>query len=404
MNVHAVLASGRDERLRPPALVVASLSAVTAFVFVLAQGSRTLVVATVLGAGIVTAELLVLRWPPAGEIPLSYAVFLVVARGMGLQYAVATVIVAEAVTLIGDERVARSVWRAGRSVAVGVAAIIAYHVAFAAMGHHELVEIVVAALLVGATVEAAIDGSMHRTEHEVLQTFWPERALYSWGAVVGTGVVMAVAIRGVDGDGALGVRGAALLALPLLAVWWSFQQEDASARMLRQTIDALAMVPALTGAVEVGVSARDAETVRRVGRVVGLTPDQEHTVAIAARLRHIGAAATEPTIDLTVTRPVGPVPGHVERATAQMLRDTPFADAGEVVRVAGHPPRHGASDDAHLAMSATVLRVVGEFQAARDNGRDAATAIGALRARHADRRATVVVDAIERLAGAGELD
>ncbi len=404
MTVRTVLATSRDERLRPPAIGVAAACAVAAVVVELSLSPSPLRVAVVLGAAVVVGELLILRWPPAGELPLSYAVFLVVARAVPLRDAMATLLIAELVSLAGDERTHRAVWRAGRGLAAGVATVCTFHLAFAALGRHEIVAIVVAALLVAAMVASAVDGSLRRAEHEILQTFWPERALYAWGAVVGSGVLMAIAVRGVDGDGALGTRGAGLLALPLLAVWWSFQQDDASARVLRQTVDALAMVPVLTGVVDIGASARDAETARRVGAHVGLTPDEQHTIAVAARLRHVGAAAAEPRIDLTHARPTPVAQGRVEQATSEMLRDTPFADAGAVVRATRSVAvRDDAAGNGRVELSATVLHVVSEYQSARARGRDSATALGALRARYADRRVTAVVDVLERLTVAGEL-
>ena len=135
---------------------------------------------------------------------------------------------AELVTLVGEEHFRAARWRAGRSVVVGAATVVGFHLVFAVLGRRELVITVLAALLVSAAVGAAVDGSMHHAEHEMQQTYWPERALYAWAAVIGTGVLMALAVRGVNGDGALGVRGAAWLALPLLAIWWSFQQDDTS--------------------------------------------------------------------------------------------------------------------------------------------------------------------------------
>ncbi len=377
MTFRTVLASGRDERMRAPALVVACAAATVAAIVAAASTSESLVIAVVLGAGIVVGELFVLRWPPAGEVPASYAVFLVLARGAGVRDALLTVLAAELLTVAGDHELRAAAWRAGRGIAVGSTTIVAYHLGFMALGRHEVVVAVMAALLVGAAAGAGVDGSVRHAEGEAPQTFWPERALYAWGAIVGSGVLMAMAIRGVHGDGALGLRAAMLLALPLLAIWWSYQQDDAATRVLRQTVDALAMVPVLSGAVELGASARDAELARHVAAHVGLTPDEQYTIAVAARLRHLGAVASGSLIAGAGDVDAVGFP-RAETATAAMLRGTPFAESGTIADSAAGV-EGGASPPASRAeMHATVLRMLAEFQSARTDACDSASAIGAL--------------------------
>jgi hypothetical protein len=395
-----VFASGRDERLRLPVLVVATAAALVAVIVAIVSTSEPLVAAIVLGAGIVVGEVFVLRWPPAGEVAASYAVFLVLARAVDLRVALVTIVAAELVTLAGDEDFRAARWRSVRSVAVGATMVLVFHLVFAALAHRELAITVLAALLMSAAMGAAVDGSMHHAESDVQQTYWPERALYAWAAVIGTGVLMALAVRGVDGDGALGVRGAAWLSLPLLAIWWSFQQDDASTRLTRQTADALAMVPVLGGAVELGASAHDADLARRVAAQLGLTADEQHTVAVAARLRHLGAVTFDSVIDLTEDS-TGASLARAEAATSAMLRNTQFDDAGAIVSAAaGVGGRERDHSDGRAELLATVVRTLDEFQTARP-GRDPAAAIGALRARHADRRVRTVVDALERAVGRG---
>ncbi|HEY3833053.1 MAG TPA: hypothetical protein VGO03_12230 [Acidimicrobiia bacterium] len=401
MSGRTVFASGRDERLRVPVLVVATAAALVALVVALVSNSEPLVAAMLLGAGIVVGEVFVLRWPPAGEVAASYSVFLALTRAVDLRVAVVTIVAAEIVTLAGDEDFRSARWRAVRSAAMGVAIVTVFHLVFATLGHRELVITVLAALLVSAAVGAAIDGSMRHAEREVQQTYWPERALYAWAAVIGTGVLMALAVRGVDGAGALGVRGAAWLSLPLLVIWWSFQQDDASTRLTRQTADALAMVPVLGGAVELGASAHDADLARRVAAQLGLSADEQHTLAVAARLRHLGAVTFDSVIDLTGDAS-GAALARAEAATSAMLRNTQFDEAGAIVSAAsGVAARAGDSPDGRAELLATVVRTLDEFQTARPGVRDPAGAIGALRARHADRRVRTVVDALERVVGSG---
>ncbi|HEY1741267.1 MAG TPA: hypothetical protein VGI86_21320, partial [Acidimicrobiia bacterium] len=102
MSMRTVLASGRDERMRVPVLVVATVTALGALVVALVSTSEPLVAAVVLGAGIVVGELFVLRWPPAGEVAASYAVFLVLTRAVDLRVALLTIVAAELVTLAGE--------------------------------------------------------------------------------------------------------------------------------------------------------------------------------------------------------------------------------------------------------------------------------------------------------------
>ena len=108
MSVRTVLSSGRDERMRMRALAVAAGTALVAGFLALVSDPQPLVTAVVLGAGIVVAELFVLRWPPAGELPVSYAVFLVVARALDWRAALATIVFAELVSLAADERNTRA--------------------------------------------------------------------------------------------------------------------------------------------------------------------------------------------------------------------------------------------------------------------------------------------------------
>jgi hypothetical protein len=404
MSPRAVLASVRDARLSTRAIAVAACVAVAAIVVAELGLDEQLGTAALLVAAIVVGELFVLRWPPRGELPLSYAVFPVVARGLDLRYAVATVVIAELISIVGDDRATWQPWRAVRGLAVGLAIVSVDHVVFAVFGHEESVVAVVGALLIAIAVGAAVDANLRRAEGSVQQTYWPERALYAWCAVIASAVMMAVAIRGIDGSGSLGVRGAALLGLPLLAVWWSYQSTDATTRMLQQTVDSLAMVPVLAGVVELGADARNAELARRVGARVGLTPDEQRALGVAAQLQHLGAATFDHAIDLTDERASG-ARDRTARATAKILRATPaYAAAGDIVHRAGTrrsrtAPQHGERDD----FAAVVLESVTRYHAARAAGRDAEQAIERLRTPDADGRVHVTIDALEYvvLGGAG---
>src|SRR3954470_7812516 len=155
MRPGAVMATLRAERMHARAIGFAVATLAAALVIALVAPRGELVTAALLGAGIVVGELFVLRWPPAGELPLSYAVFPVVARGLDIRYALVTVVLAELVTLAGDEASQRSGWRVTRGIAVGAAIVIAYHAAFAVVGRDENVAIVAAALLFAIAIGSA---------------------------------------------------------------------------------------------------------------------------------------------------------------------------------------------------------------------------------------------------------
>ena len=159
------------------------------------------------------------------------------------------------------------------------------------------------------------------------------------------------------------------------------------------------MVPVLGGAVQLGASAHDADLVRHVAAQLGLSADEQHTVAVAARLRHLGAVTFDSVIDLTDDA-TGASLARAEVATSAMLCNTQFDDAGAIVATAGGTSsRDGDARDGRVDLLATVVRTLDEFQTARPGGRDPAGAIGALHARHADRRVRTVVDALERVVG-----
>jgi hypothetical protein len=390
MSIATRFALVRDERMHPQALAIALASAVVALGVALVAPRGALVTAAVLEAGIVAGELLVLRWRPAGELALSYAVFLVAVRGLALRDAVVVVLVAELVTLAADVGTGRrSGARVARSIAVGIAMVLAGHGAFALFGRREDVWVVVAALCVAAAAGAAIDAAMRRFAGDVEQTFWPEPALYAWTSVLASGVVMAIAVRGVDGRGALGTRGAVLLALPMLGVWWAYQQSAATGRMLGQAVEALAMVPALAGVVDLGAGPRVAALARHVGERVGLTPDEQTTLDVAARLQHLGA--------VTLDRDTDAHGNAAARATFDILGEVEaFAPAGEIVRRAS-APRSVSMLDARGNLSASVLQKVAQFEFAREAGYDEAGALAALRAADSDRRSLATIDALERV-------
>ncbi len=388
MNLHTAL---RGRRVRTAAVGVAVAVACAAFVLVEMQPSGALATAAILGAGIVAGELLVLRWDADGELPLSYAVFLVVARGLDLRWAMATVVVAEAIAVFGRRpRAGRlDIDTATQRVAVGLATIFGFRGAFAVVAHTEKLDAVVAALLIGAASAACADGALRRTQRRPIE--WSERAMLAWATLVSCGLLMAIADRGVGGAGRMGVAGAALLALPLLAAWFSFERVAAIRRAHRQTIEALSMAPELAGLVEPGTTDRVADLARAVGEHVGLTAGELETLDAAARLQHLGAV----TLDDPAHGADALGTGDVARATAEMLRRVPaFAAAGEIVRRAG-ARRSVVLLDARGSLSANVLQKVSHYDVARAAGLDPASAIAVLRAADADRRSCSTIDALE---------
>ena len=207
MTVRTVLASDRDERMRVPVVVVATAAALVALVATLVSTSEPLVAAIVLGAGIVVGEVFVLRWPPAGEVAASYAVFLVLARAVDVRVALVTIVAAELVTLVGEEHFRAARWRAGsqrccgRGHSGGIPPRVRGARSPRARDHRA-----------GCTARERGRRCRGRREHaprrarDAADLLARARRPYAWAAVIGTGVLMALAVRGVNGDGALGVR------------------------------------------------------------------------------------------------------------------------------------------------------------------------------------------------------
>lgn len=285
-------------RLRVRAPVLALVGAVTAMGATTLGSSPTTTHAALLVTVVVLGEMFVLRLEDGTGIPLSYAPLLVVAAGFDPRGAIAVWIVAQAVAVVArfDARGASGRARTfAQRAAVGVACILTHHLMLDAFVDVSLS--VVLASLVGAMTATLIVDELARHAQRLGSALTP-RGARGWLALAATGVLMALAYRGVDAtsgaaDGGTGLWSVALFSIPLLAAWYSFERLAAVSRTHRQTLRALSMATELAGFVREGHGARVADLCERmVTEIDEPTVDREDLVA-AAYLHHLGVVTLD---------------------------------------------------------------------------------------------------------------
>jgi hypothetical protein len=307
-----------------------------------------------LGAGIVLGELLVFRLEDGSALPLSYAVFIVVASSFTPAEFAITLVAAEGVAfVIGvDERGARrrAITFVERLV-VAAATYAAYRLVWYAVGERETVAAVLLSLAAAGVAQLVADLVLRRVL-KLGATFSP-RARLAWLAIVSSGMLMAIGYRGVNGAGKVGIWGPVLFATPLLAAWYAFERLDSATRSYKQTIEALAMAPELGGLVAPGHAERVAVLAAAMGASMGLSTQELSDLEIAARLHHVG--------QVTLDQPAAS-PTEVAAVTGSMLRDIrPLSGAGEIVG--------GDPEDPRRRLAVQVLRVASDYDdlTARDH-------------------------------------
>jgi hypothetical protein len=142
-----------------------------------------------------------------------------------------------------------------------------------------------------------------------------------------------------------GVVMAAVAALPLLITRFSFRRYAAARETLRQTVQALGLVPELAGLVPLGHSERTAAYAAAVARGLGLRRAACERIVTASRLQHVGAVP-------------GPAGDDVAASGARLLRESGFpADVAALVASA----RVGCREHAPPTIDAAVVRVATTF-------------------------------------------
>jgi hypothetical protein len=311
---------------------VGALGALVAFLLAPDNGVAPLVL---IAAAIVIGEYLELRTGSGNGLPLSNALMLMVAAGTTEGRAAAviggSVVVAALLGRPGAESpsLRARLGRLGERLLTGVATVGAYGLVSGAASDDSL-GVIVGALGAAALAQLAVDEGVRFLRHE--PTAIGQRGKLAWLALGSSGMLMALGYRGVDGDGQLGLWGAALFGMPLLATWFSFERFDSASRTHEQTIDALSRAPELGGLVRDGHAARVAVLASELAETLGVDEPQREQLVTAAKLHHLGV--------VTLDDPDDPAHRHspavVAKVTAGMLGEIERLEPASRI-VAGEP-------------------------------------------------------------------
>ncbi len=353
-----------DDRRRARATLVALLTAAAGVVAHLVAPDSRALTWVLLGGAVAVGELVELRPPRRAAIPLGFAVLLVVARALPVEQGVA-------------------VFAAGELAGVGLR--------LSPRGALDRLSLVAARTLVGlvtlATFHYVVDGWGNRSRwvvlvalgagsvagllvHEVLLFLDTRRRpaplieRSAELALVTSAMLMAIGYGGVGGDGAMGLGGAAMFSMPLLAAWYSFERLHSTRLTYDQTIRALSSVPELGGLVREGHAARVAELAVAVGRELHLDRAELEHLETAALLHHIGhVCLDDPEV---LGRPVEMA--EVAATGAEMLgRSDHLRPMSEIVATSAVGPGTAPHDvSPERALAGQVLRVVSAYDELAD--------------------------------------
>lgn len=349
---------------------------------------------SLLGGGVVAGELLELCPAERPPIPLSYAVLLVLVRDISVRDFALTIGVAELVALVLRAQpraiVARVLLLAQRAGAAA-AAYVCYGVIVGAHANPGGRWAVLLALAGAGLAELAVDELVRVTRAGHILVRWRDRSAEL--ALVTSGMLMAVAYRGIDGRGAMGAWGPLLFSVLLLAAWYSFERLGGIRRTYRQTLRALSVVPELGGLVRPGHAERVADLSLALGSELGLDGRELEYLEAAALLHHLGHVC----LDDPVVRGRPIEAAEVATATAAMLRETAYlAPASRFLTP--EPSVVGGVGPAAMPVGAQILRVTSAFdELAEGDDARASAAIEALYSGPGYVYDTQVLAALERV-------
>lgn len=340
-------------------LLVAGLAALT--VALLTDGSWPGLI--VLGAGIVLGELFELRPEHRAALPLSFAAFVVLARVAGLEEFLIVVVAAEllaaALRLDAPTLARRAGLFVGRVLEAG-AAYGAYRLVSELLSGAETQVQLLAALGAAAIAPIVVADLADAVRNRRLPPAFIGRSADM--ALITSAVLMAVSVRGIDGEVQLGFWGPMLFSIPLLAAWYSFERLETARKTYRQTIHSLALAPELGGTSADGHADRVADLCVTMGRSLGIGGENLEQLRVAALLHHLGSVCLDTPTD-------GEHPWNEVAATsAEMLQATPeLTPAGEIVAATTRPhraptlPYAAQPISSDIALASQVLRVASEF-------------------------------------------
>lgn len=285
-----------------------------------------------LGAAIVIGELLELKPPQRAPIPLSFAVFVVLARDADALQFVVTLVAAELVATALRPRTAQSRFRllADRLLCGAAAGLV-----FDAVARDDSRNAILGGALCSIIGALALAEVLQRIPPRRLAAPQSSARLFFAGrtadlTIVSSAVLMAASFGGVDGAGDLGLSGVVLFSIPALMAMYSFERLAKTRSAYDQTIDALATIPEVGGWVMKGRSHRVADLVIATGEGLGLGPADVDRLCSAALLRDLGRVCLdEPTTTDT---------HEVLRVSAAVLSASPtLTPAGAVLTAELHP-------------------------------------------------------------------
>ncbi len=133
----------------------------------------------------------------------------------------------------------------------------------------------------------------------------------------------------------VGVAMALAASLPLLVTRFSFERYADADATLRQTVQALGLVPELSGQAPLGHSERAAHYADALSRQLSLSRRERERVVTATRLCRLGAVQYDPpAVGELIDQPAAS-PDDVATAGAKVLRDAGFpTDVADLIEVA----------------------------------------------------------------------
>lgn len=337
--------------------ITVGVTAVSAVVAGLADPGGPAPGLIILGGGIVVGELLPLRPPVRGSVPLSFAVFVVLAGQTGLaRYAVIVIVAELAASMLVEGAFISRVLRLAARLATATAVIGAVMAIDALVPDDtEVVQLVaalggaVAALVVGDLLHAV--GSRVRVRRG-LQRRLPI-SLTGRSAdliIVSTAVLMTASVEGRDEPG-FGLWGLAFCSIPLLMAWYATERLAAARTTYDQSIQTLSVLPEIVGWVPHGRATRVAQLSVEVGEELGLERWELDRLATAALLHELGRVCLDD--------PSGSAPDAIAGAGVQILSATDELSGAAAILEAELDPE---TAPVPYATAGAILTVVGAFE------------------------------------------
>jgi hypothetical protein len=337
-------------------VLLAGAAAIAVAVEVAQPGSKWTALA-IIGGAIAAGELIVLRPPHRGGLPISFAYVVVLAQRASIADAALVLLVA----LLGSflmrtepTAVEGRLALLGERLVEGMAAVLVFHgIADRIAATTNRVGLVgaLSAAAAAPIVVAEIAGMVRRRSPHIS---WVGRSADV--ALVTSATLMGISDIGLNGRGGMGLWGPAIFSIPLLAAWYSYEHLAMIRRTYDQTIRALGAAPEMGGLVLDGHSARVADLAAGMAGELGFSRDEIAQLETAALLHHLGQVCLDEPEDGRRPEPVA-----VAEAGATILRATHLlAPAGDIIASETMPYREQMSSRPSV-MSGQVLKVASAF-------------------------------------------